>query len=681
MEINDTEDRDNRSDERPLSTYWAHLDTEDIGREMVTRADQFFDYLEALGLVESWRKYVSAYHGRDVNSSYNVRGIESLGDSGQFKYVNENQFRSFLRTMHNTVTINPPAFDCRSVNTDASANQLAALGTTILDYYVKKKRLDLKLNVAVEQALTMDAGYCLVEWDLNEGREYGQVGAEYDGDLLITNPTQLDVVYDPSVTDWSRLPWVIVRQTLPRVQLLEQYPEAHDAIMKAPRAHDSDSSRRWIVYEPSLFRDLSDDVEVLKLFHKRTLYSNGGRYVVSLRTGEVLFDSPLPYDAIPLHRLVMAEHSGALHGHCPARELMALQEGLNSITSAMLTNFAAFGIQYVTVPHDADLDTSYLDTGGLTLIKCQPGQEPKALNLTQIPQVSFQLREAFIAAMAEVSGVSEVSRGRTAKAGEAGAAMALQASMTAQNIGPFTADYYRFAGEVATTMLHMLRTFGQNPRTLSILGKSASGKTTFVGTKDLANFDRVICELGNPSSHTFVGRQNMATEMAQRGLINAEQYIEILSTGNIANAFEPVREEMNYVRQENEWMMDGRQPMVLRTDNHAAHIAVHTQILNNADFRLAGDDPQKVQVMQLVMAHIQEHEAMLQQEQAAMMPQMAPQGAAPQGAQQGGGGGDEGGAPTTDQLGLTPAAAPAVGQAEAAGTSLPRMPRAPTPGQ
>jgi hypothetical protein len=99
----------------------------------------------------------------------------------------------------------------------------------------------------------------------------------------------------------------------------------------------------------------------------------------------------------------------------------------------------------------------------------------------------------------------------------------------------------------------------------------------------------------------------MAEQMMQMGIIKEPtQYFQVLNTGRIDVMFEGEVSQQLLVRQENEWLSEGKNPITAPTDIHAFHIQEHRSVLDDTDIRT------DVNTVKTVMDHIQQHMDALQ---------------------------------------------------------------------
>jgi hypothetical protein len=336
-------------------------------------------------------------------------------------------------------------------------------------------------------------------------------------------------------------------------------------------------------------------------------------------------ETQLPYDRLPIERIVVHEIPGTGYGRSPIYDLIAPQEALNLLNSCILTNLNATALQMICVPEGYNINASDMQSGVLFVTYPQGMTPPQGISLSALPPQLGQFAQSLQVTMNNIVGVSDVARGQTASPYAAGTSLALQGAMSAQNQGPVLTQFQHFAGRVATLLLKILRTYAVNPRTLAIIGKDKSTNVLY-SQDDLEDFDRIYVTPGNPLASTTAGKLQMAQDLAQKGLLtDPHDYMMVAKTGNLDYVMDPIEKELEFIQRENELLRDGQNLTPLFLDNHAEHIAHHRELTQDTDLRLPTVSPQQAKVLQAIMDHIQQHQQMMQQSGPGAQP--APAGA------------------------------------------------------
>lgn len=612
--------------ENPFDGYWALSD--DIGSEVLDKVEAFDAEVEASGLRDEWNKKYRYYYGRFLNEfQSDTTGIGRLGENGEYIFLAVNHLRSIAKNIQSLAVQTSPVFDVRATTNDSTSIQIASLGENILEYYMRHKKVKENLQRAVEHCLIFDAGYVMVEWDSMSGKEHAQyadvttgqiVG---DGDVRVCNPLAPDVIFDPLRESFESLDWVIVREWVPRQELIARYLGDRELVtaIKAASATDLRAYGRSVHRgrAATFGNRLNDDVIVYKLFHRATDAVPEGRYAVVLAGGTVLEDLPfLPYSKIPIERVVADERMGSPFGYSPLNNILSIQEGVNALNSTILTNQYTHGVSIIAVQKGSDVNLTEFGRG-MNVMYYDGQNKPEAVTLVKTPQEIFLNRDKLERDMEMLVGISDVARGMT-KSGASGQGNALMASISAQNQGGLAEAYGDLCANVATTMLRVLRDHAKNRRTLAIAGDKSAGKDFFSGA-DLEGVERVYVDLGNPMTRTHAGRMQMAQDLLRQGVIGPDEFFEVLSTGNLKASYERQFKESNWIKRENELLMMGQIVNVHPLDNHDLHIAHHKSLLQREEIRVP-KSPQDIEIARLVMEHINMHDEATARAQAMNMP-------------------------------------------------------------
>lgn len=590
-----------------MDAYFATKPASELAGEVRRRTEAQLQDVSNHALRQRWAKSWQFYYNRQFSNSLSNFTMGSmdlipLGEQGELVGMSVNLYRNLIQHLLVLTTSNRPAMEVRATNSDSKSLVQARLGNNLLDYYLREKRLEHFLYTAVEQALVFGSGFVRVDWDVNAGREYGVQNGQVknEGDLAFSNPSVYDVFFDNAKEDFSLNEYLTIRSYRNRFDLIAQYPEFADKLISVP-AKDMFSKTN----ATSTIALQTDDVEVMEFFHKRTASLPNGRYMFFINEDLVFIDDDLPYRDIPIYRITPANILGTQFGYTPAFDMMGLQEAYNTSFSTELTNVNAFGVQNVAVPKGADINVTSLQ-GGLNIVEYNPEYgKPEALNLlSNSPQVE-NFRNAIEKAMEGLSGVNSVARGNPEPSLKSGTALALIQSMALQFASGLQNSYARLIEDVGTSMFRILRDYATTERVASLSGKSNRGalqSMQYTG-EDLENIDRVVCDVGNPLTKTTSGRVQIAENLLQSGLLkNPQQYITVLTTGQLEPATEGATSQEELIRSENESLVDGMVPVrALITDNHVLHIQEHTCVINSPMARQ--DQP----LIERTLAHIMEH--------------------------------------------------------------------------
>lgn len=607
--------------------YFAAKPKEELAQELEIKLSEWGQFRNKTGLQRRWTKSYRFYYGSQFRQSTMMSddGVLRLGEQGELAGLTVNHFRNFIKHVHIMATNQKITYDVRAINSDLKSLQQAKLGSNILESYLHQKRLGRYLRTAAEHALVFGKGFVEVTWDPGAGKPYGVEIAKdeqgqpivdetgkphekvvHEGDIDISSLSPFDVFTDPTAEDWNKLEWIVVRKFKNKFNLAERYPQLSGKILDLPTK--SEIERFKYITLQNL--DESADVPVYVLYHKRTEALPNGRYMICCNGETVLYDGPIPYDRLPVFRIVPGEIFGTTEGYSDAFDLLSLQEALNVLASTAFTNQSTFGVQNILLPEGSNLSASQIGKA-LKVLKYNPqAGKPEALQLTQTPAEIFKSMEIYERWMETIIGVNSVARGNPDSSLKSGVALGLVQSMAVQYNSGFQGSWAELNEDVGSFLLWLIRHFAKTKRMAAMAGKMSRGSMQEYMGEDLSNIDRVVVELGNPMSRTTAGRVQIADNLLERQLIKTPQeYLTVMNTGQLDPAVEGTESQLALIRQENEGMLDGKPAQAMVGDAHLLHAQEHLVITANPDLRAraAQGDPQAVQTLKTATAHIQEH--------------------------------------------------------------------------
>lgn len=579
--------------------YFASKPPKEAAYTLLQKSKTFFNVLESNSYLEKLRKMWRAYYG-DYNGGSGHQ-IEYTGEQGEYTALPVNHFRNLAQHIYVMITANRPTMEARAVNTDYKSLAQTYLANSILDYYMREKRLEDALKKAAEMAVVLGSGFIKMEWNATAGEAYdidpdtGQFA--YEGEIEFTNLSPMDVVVDGTKESWNN-EWVLTRSKENRFNLMTKYPEMADKIKGLPSVNDA-SNYRLTVFS----NDDTDDIFIYEFFHKRTEAMPEGRYILFASDDIILIDTKMPYRELPVFRIAANDILGTPYGYSPIFDVFPLQEGINALYSTILTNNNAFGVQNVWVPDNSNIAVNTLE-GGLNVVTGSAKPEP--LNLTQTPAETFEFLKMLEQAAETISGVNSVSRGNPESSLKSGTALALVQSMSLQFMSGLQQSYVKLIEDVGTSLINLLKDFSTAPKVIAMVGKNNRPYLKEFTGESISAINRVVVDVGNPLSRTIAGRVQMAEQLLQMKLLkNPEQYMQILNTGRLDSAMEGEMSELLLIKSENEKLLDGEVPIVSPLDQHRLHISEHKAVLADPELR------QDAMMVKNVMDHIESHLNML----------------------------------------------------------------------
>lgn len=591
--------------------YFAARPTNDTVSVLLAKAQAWFHNLDTSGYLDKLREMWAAYNGAYYSTVQNGHKISFSGEQGEIANLPINHLRNIAQNILVMITATRPAMEARSINTDYKSLVQTKLANGLLDYYMREKRLERYLKIAVEYAIVLGSGYVKMEWNATGGEIYDHIDPEtdpetgevinpgfpvYEGDVQFSNLSPFDVCVD-STKEGQHHDWVLVRSYKNKFDMAAKFPEQADRIKGMPSKTE---------YERYRFNSLgiyeTDDIPIYEFYHKKTESMPDGRYIMFLDYDLNLMDTPMPYDELPVFRISPGDIIGTPYGYTPMFDLLPIQDAVNMCYSVVLSNQSAFGIQSIMMPRGTDINPSNI-VGGLNLIEynAQVGK-PEAMQLTSTPVEIFNFMGMLIKEMETLSGVSSVARGNPPENLKSGNALALLQSMSLQYQSGLQQSYVNMIEDVGTSMIKMLQRFAHVPRIAMIVGKHNKLEMKEFNGDDLSQVTRVVVDMGNALAQTTAGKVEMAEQLLQMGLLKTpEEYLMVIKTGQLDVATDDTITELMNIRSENEDLIESEPVIALLTDQHSLHIKEHKSVLADPDLR---KDPDLVK---RTLDHIQQH--------------------------------------------------------------------------
>lgn len=599
--------------------YFAAKEGKETAANLLAKANSWYNQIYTNGYLIKVRDSWMSYHGAHYNSTVGSHRISFGGEQGELVQIAVNHYRNIASHMLQMITANRPAFQARATNTDNASLAQAKLANNLLDYYMREKRMEKYLRLAVEYAIVLGSGFIKMEWNSTSGEVYDineETGTEIrEGDVQFTNLSPYDVVFDTTKETTENHEWVVCRSFRNKFDMAAKFPEYGDRIKGMQTKSD------MLKFRFEMFAyDESNDIPVYEFYHRRTESMPNGRYLLFLESDVILMDTPMPYRTLPIYRIAPSDILGTPYGYTPMFDLLPLQDAVNSLYSTILTNQHAFGVQNIYVPRGADISLKSLE-GGLNIIEGVAGAgKPEALNLTATPAEVFNFVKQLEQQMETLSGINSVARGNPEASLKSGTALALVQSMALQFISGLQQQYVQLVEDVGTGLINMLKDFAAVPRIAMIAGKR---NKTYVEHEfsgdDLSQVNRVIIDMGNPMARVAAGKMQMATELIQYGKISPEQYINVMTTGNLDVMTDDTQDEFLTIQKENERLAEGMPVRAFALDQHMLHIKGHRSVISDYDVRM--DD----KLNQAVYDHIMEHVELLRTTDPGLLAQIGEQ--------------------------------------------------------
>lgn len=587
---------------RSNEDYFASLPVEDLLQECERKVEDYQDYVLRTGKLTIWRTNWEMY----MRSELKI-GIRFGGDRGQYKLIESNIYRSIVTGLVSVLANQRPAFQPEAINTDYKSLSQDLVFDAVCNYYLKVKRMEDAYKTGLTYGLIMSEGWLYEKWNADIGEitdtlpnETGGEMPVKEGDVQFSVLGPMDVIRDYTRMDIDN-DWYIVREYLNKWDLIAQRPDLKDDLKGYTMPTDLQRFRFGHIVDAQGSND--DLIPVYTLIHRKTPACPKGRLTQYIDAETWILDTALPYDEIPVYPCMPDTMPMNNFGTTVMTSLCKLQYAYDKTLSLIVTNQQAFAIQNIVVDESTQTKPEQV-IEGLNFIRTNMKQGvPMALELCKTPAEVFNYLNVLEQQMEKLSGLPSILRGQPPTGVESGTAMAfLQAQALVFN-SPMQQSYISFLERAATGLFNILKTFANTNRMIAIAGESKKPYMGEFSSKDLANISRVIVSAGNPATRSEAGKLQVAQDLMAKGMVNNQQYFQVLKTGELDAMTEGPEAENMLIVEENERLRKGESMVAAPWDNHVLHIKEHVTILMDPTIRVNPQNP----VFQNTVAHVISH--------------------------------------------------------------------------
>ncbi len=606
------------------SGYFAKKSIDDIGKLLVAEVERHYRFVLGSGMyTRLWDCHLN-YHGVSPRANSTAHAISRGGKNNQLAMMKVNHFRNLGQHMLQLTTSQKPVPQPIATNSDSKSQEQVIIAKGILEYYSREKRIDRILRTAAEHAIVYSEGYVLIEWNAKAGDPVGDAqdgkGVIKQGDINVVNIMPVDVIKESSKDSFSELDYIIVRRWKNKYEVAAKYALNPDdavngnissdpivsSILSADTKSVFDRTRLSLIsgaYRTGILEQ-STDIPVYEFYHKKSDAIPNGRKVVFIQDGTVLYDGPLGVNGIPVRRIAPGDLIGSPYGYTPMFDLLVIQEAIDALYSAVVTNQITFGVQIIMAMKGSDIDFKQLSRGLSFIEYATPENKPEALNLTHTPAEIFAFIKQLENTMETLSGVNSTVRGNPETSLKSGSALALVQSQAIQFSSGLQQSYAQLVEDVYTDMLNCFKAFANDERTITIVGKYNRSMVKSFNKDSIGNINRVVVESGSAISQTAGGRLQIAQDLLNSKLIKRpEEYLAVISTGKLDPMLESDLADLINIKAENESMADGMPVYAIPIDAHSLHIREHRCVMASPESR---NNPAVLQVMtDHIMQHVQ----------------------------------------------------------------------------
>lgn len=552
---------------------------------------------------QAWVRNIVAYYSAVVHPGAWDTSLIFEGVQGELVRMYTPQARTMVRNLVTIVTKQRLAMQAMAESQGQEVIDDTKLGNSVAEQLVTKERLDTKQETLVEHAIVTGLAFTRTVWNTDKGHPYIRDADGvmiYDGDVEVTTPTCLDVVYDVTIDNWDELPWVEVRVKKNRYDLIAQFPELERQILALPNVRQLRGPNSWFD------RTFTDDdlVYVYELYARPGPALEQGRVVFYASEECVFFDGPNLYGTIPIEPMIPEPVYGTLLGYPQFTNLLACQEMFDNSISAIATNQSQFAVQTAAIPRGANVNVQEL--GGMRFISYTPqqvpgGGKPESVQLTQSSPETFKFADMLKVNMQEMSNINSTLRGNPPSGATSGVAIATLSANALEFTSSLTKSLHLCLEKTVMHGVNCYKKFATTPRIVMQRGKSGQETSRQFQGQDLQRITSVKMTMMNPLMQTIAGRLEIAEKLMGMPREQWPKYVAILEGEPLRKLYQTELSEEDLLCAEDESLSKGQEVPVLITDDHAAHIRGHASLLNDPMVRTNG------QANQVILNHIMQH--------------------------------------------------------------------------
>lgn len=612
--------------------YFTSLPPDELVQELKKRFQDYQNWLQESGFASRILASYSQYYGLGKKGSM---GVEKSED-GSICFVNVNHHRNLLVNQKQMITSNKLSFFARARVSDSDALAASVLGKSVIDFYTEELKLSKQLAKLVEIALVCQQGSVAITWNQGKGklvRPDESNNRIYSGDVQLDLYTPFDVA---KATKVKNSPWKITRQLENRWDLIALHPEHAEYLENYNEAADPKETFSY----PLNFDAQNNDIDegqafTFTFYHQPSPACPEGMVVKYVGDQIIEMDDLLTrYESVPVFELSAGDVIASVAAHGTSIDLLPLQEVISALFTAVVTNNINLALVNV---YAKDPNTKKIQLGeGMNL---WTGTEaPQALALANSSPETYSLINLLIGQANMVAGANDVTRGTVSNTKlTSGNALALLLSQAISFVSDIQRDYSDLASDVASQIIRNIRLNAKTEMVVALSGKTNRTYSKAFQGQDLLGVDKIVCELQNPVMATQAGRTQVADSLLANNMLDSgEDYVAVLTTGDLPSATDGALSLKQGIAEENERLKDGEQVPVLISDRHDLHFKSHISQLNDPETR------KRPELVANILNHAQQHIELWKQMPIEMMmllgmqpppqqPPMPPNGPAPNG--------------------------------------------------
>lgn len=566
------------------------------------------------GIWRLWWLIYCQLHGIDSNTgNYNSNSeLQFMGDQQRYAIFRVQLARRYIKQREMMAKDQRPKFTGVAENNDVRSLVEVNIATRAIENLLAKAKLEQKASKALSSLCNYGMGALMVGWDFAAGEEVPAMEPELDQNGQVALMPKLDVQGNPVVSQDPRtgepvqdtepvmrevqkpsgaptirrlFPWqaacdvymedehsqVVVKIPVNKYELAAQFKEKYDQIV-ALSIDDEMGDDALFAWGGA--RAVSSDTVILRMyFHKNCDAVKGGRwagYVKGVGLWGVDEAMPCPLkNGIPVKFMMGPQYDGTAFGYPESGDLLSLQQVINELVSMGVTNAQKRGNANAYKRDDIQIDQQSWSDGG-KLIDLPAGAEkpewdepPQMDSLTQY-MLEFCLEQARL-----MLGSNSVTEGNPEANISSGSFAVLLVNVAQKYASESQEAYDNAITEIANDALELTRLNAENGFWAEIAGIGDSPYAQIISKDQLTSLRRVHLVRQSPVLSTFVGRAEVFDRLSKLPKPDRADAAEMLLTGDMESFAGRDQAFKIRVRKENEWLLQGINPVVTAWDDHA----------------------------------------------------------------------------------------------------------------
>lgn len=631
----------------PVDVYWCAVEAEKLPDIIRAQAERYRNRLEEFGYLDLYRRAERTYYGQDSGGGMaNSAAVTFGGENGENVMFRVNHPASLVKSLVSMVLPKRLSYEPQASNSDVESAQDVVLAKSLLEAYTRTLKLEEHRVERARGAIVFGSMFLALRWNPFAGEKVSVTNRpKYDDGgrpmmeqierpIVAVDPetgeeteTGVEMVEQPVTEPWpvregdleahtfspfemirdldnsiDELAWVIIPYRSNVWDLAARYPEKRGEFLKMrgtqqtrwPRSAWSEET--WETVADNADPDIVTEWHVL---HPSCDALPDGR--CSIVVGDVVVhDGDFELPCIPVAELMHEKRLASKLAHTSFFDILALADAVDSLNNQAHTSLDMGAGQVIAVTKESDVGID--EVSGQKLLKYGGTVEPKPMSFLALPKEVGDWEDRGVRQMETIMSVNSVVRGDVPENIKSGAAMALVQSLAVESNGQFQAAIVRCDERIATIIFALLKKYAANTRTVEVVGGAQAGAVMQWSRDKVKSIDRVTINIGTALQNTESGKLEIANQLVTQKLITqAEQYIEVLTTGRLEPIYRAEKAQLDLIARENEALEKGKPVKALPTDDHALHVSEHTAVLAIDAVR---NDPARSGP---VLEHINEH--------------------------------------------------------------------------